>query len=332
MTLQEIPAVGTPEWVEARRTFIGASDAPAVLGLSPWATPLDVWADKLDIGTRFEGNLATRMGHALEAMIAQEWLNENPGHVLFDAPTVRHPDLPHIAVSVDKCVDKPVELQPDDLLEIKMVGANVTYAWRDGPPLYVRVQAHTQMAVTGAQRVHICALFLDRGYEYRSWALERDEEAIASILVRLDQFWRDYVETGERPDISDTWRADKTAKALERIYADAEPGKAVRLPTEALETIAELKRTKALAKDLKEQIAALENDLKATLGDATDGFIDDNAKPAVTWRPQARTTYDTKAVLAGKVDGFSADELDVARRVLLAVQTITPSRVLRVAA
>jgi predicted phage-related endonuclease len=34
------------EWLAARRLGIGGSDIGALLGASPWSTPLDVWADK----------------------------------------------------------------------------------------------------------------------------------------------------------------------------------------------------------------------------------------------------------------------------------------------
>ena len=34
------------EWLNWRRTGLGGSDIAAVLGLSKWRTPWDVWADK----------------------------------------------------------------------------------------------------------------------------------------------------------------------------------------------------------------------------------------------------------------------------------------------
>ena len=34
------------EWLAIRRTGIGSSDIAGVLGLSPWASPYTVWADK----------------------------------------------------------------------------------------------------------------------------------------------------------------------------------------------------------------------------------------------------------------------------------------------
>mgnify|MGYP000308297088 CR=1 FL=1 len=34
------------DWKLWRRGGLGASDLPAILGISPWASPFSVWADK----------------------------------------------------------------------------------------------------------------------------------------------------------------------------------------------------------------------------------------------------------------------------------------------
>lgn len=317
-----------PAWHEARRTFIGASDAPAVLGISPWATPLDVWADKLNLGQRFEGNLSTDMGHALEELIAQTWCKGSGKTLIAPKATVRHYDHPHIAASVDREVSDPGDYE---LVECKYVGPNVAWQWRNGVPVYVQAQCQVQMAVTGAKRVHVAALIVDYGPQFFTAVIERDDAVIDEIVGRLNQFWAEHIETQQRPDIDLAWNAHKVSDALARIYATPEPGAAVRLPSALGELIAQRKHTKALVKDLEGQLEQIDNELRAALGDATEGFIDDNVKPAVTWRPQTRSKWDVSAVLAGKVDGFTADEIATATRVLRAVETTATTRVLRVA-
>lgn len=335
-----------PAWHEARRTFIGASDAPAVLGISPWATPLDVWADKLNLGQRFEGNLSTDMGHALEDLIARTWFDEQApsefgARWLIDPKvTMRHRDYPHIAASVDRVWAVRMEEDKDDrwwphpadeLVECKYVGPTVAWQWRDGVPVYVQAQCQVQMAVTGAKRVHVAALIVDYGPQFFTAAIERDDAVIDEIIGRLNQFWAEHIETQQRPDIDTAWPADKVTEALSRIYATPEPGSAVRLAVAHAELIAQRKHTKALIKDLEGQLEQVDNELRAALGDATEGFIDDNTKPAVTWRPQTRSKWDVSAILAGKVDGFTDDEIATATRVLRAVETTATTRVLRVA-
>src|SRR5699024_11000913 len=58
----------SPEWAQERRNSIGASEVPAVLGLSPYATPLDVYRGKKGVDTEFDPERAF-IGHAAEVMI-----------------------------------------------------------------------------------------------------------------------------------------------------------------------------------------------------------------------------------------------------------------------
>ncbi len=296
-----------PAWHEARRTFIGASDAPAVLGISPWATPLDVWADKLNLGQRFEGNLSTDMGHALEDLIARTWFDEQApsefgARWLIDPKvTMRHRDYPHIAASVDRVWAVRMEEDKDDrwwphpadeLVECKYVGPTVAWQWRNGVPVYVQAQCQVQMAVTGAKRVHVAALIVDYGPQFFTATIERDDAVIDEIIGRLNQFWAEHIESGARPD-TDGMNPDQVRRRLEQMYQPPEDANPVRLPHELATLVADIKRTKALKRDLEKQIAAAENELRLFMVDnqATDAFIDDNQKPAVTWRTVERAGY-----------------------------------------
>jgi putative phage-type endonuclease len=40
---------GSPEWHEHRRKYRNASETPVVLGVSPWATPYQLWEEKLGL-------------------------------------------------------------------------------------------------------------------------------------------------------------------------------------------------------------------------------------------------------------------------------------------
>lgn len=334
-----------PAWHQARRTFIGASEAAAVLGLSPWANAVDVWAEKLELVPPKADSLSMALGRELEEFIARQWSERTSRTYWAHGLTERHRDYPHIAASPDRIAGDTPELHAQDaaaagtfrhrdLLECKYVGPNVVDDWDDGVPVYVEVQAQVQMAVTMAPRVHVCALLAGRSPRFDAWTVERDDGAIATIIERLDSWWTTYVVGRQRPPLDgDQSRVEAT---LGRLYPPPAESSAVRLPPADAETIAELRRTKALAKSLDEDVARLENELRAALGDATDGFIDDNEPPVVTWRPQQRTSWDTKAVLQhadpkhGRPLTFSIDELETAERVLRALESTSTYRVLRV--
>jgi putative phage-type endonuclease len=53
------------EWLEWRRNGIGGSDAPAIMGVSPWATPFQKWEEKV-LSRSNEDNAAKRFGRETE--------------------------------------------------------------------------------------------------------------------------------------------------------------------------------------------------------------------------------------------------------------------------
>ena len=54
------------DWLAQRRKSIGGSDAAGIVGLSQYATPYTVWADKIGRFADQEDNEAMRQGRDLE--------------------------------------------------------------------------------------------------------------------------------------------------------------------------------------------------------------------------------------------------------------------------
>ncbi len=56
----------TPEWLSFRKFKIGASDAPVIMGVSPWTTPLQLWERKLDLVPEKQKTYSMQRGSDLE--------------------------------------------------------------------------------------------------------------------------------------------------------------------------------------------------------------------------------------------------------------------------
>jgi len=87
---------GSPEWKEFRMGKIGASMAPAIMGVG-YETPLQLW-ERLIRGEEIKPNAAMERGKALESK-AREWLNTQ-GHK-FEPVVVARTDYPEIIASLD---------------------------------------------------------------------------------------------------------------------------------------------------------------------------------------------------------------------------------------
>ena len=62
------------EWLEQRKQGIGGSDAGAVCGLNPYASPMSVYQDKTSPEIRIQENEAMRQGRDLEDYVAKRFM------------------------------------------------------------------------------------------------------------------------------------------------------------------------------------------------------------------------------------------------------------------
>lgn len=63
----------TPEDLKLRKNYIGGSDAPVIMEVSPWTTPYELWQNKLGLIPDFEGNEYTQEGIRKEPIARREF-------------------------------------------------------------------------------------------------------------------------------------------------------------------------------------------------------------------------------------------------------------------
>lgn len=69
------------EWLSWRKSKIGASDAPIIMGMSPWKTPYQLWRLKVGLDDYDPVNAAMQRGHDLEEK-ARSAYEENCGYIM----------------------------------------------------------------------------------------------------------------------------------------------------------------------------------------------------------------------------------------------------------
>ena len=93
------------EWLEARKLGIGGSDIGALLGLSQFKSPLQVFYEKTEGATQ-EVNEAMEIGAAIEPWIRQQWIASGAGvrvhdMVYSDLVTIQSQTIPFLLHSPD---------------------------------------------------------------------------------------------------------------------------------------------------------------------------------------------------------------------------------------
>lgn len=212
----------TGEQRKARSKGIGGSDAAAVLGISPFKSPADVWVEKTqplhdELGEDADVDLRLELGNVMESHIAARWSKIENKPVQLDVPTIVHPDHPWMLGNVDGLVGEKAGL------EVKLVlsGAQAARLGDEGTdsglPEHV-VQCHHYMAVTNRHTWHL--VYFDPRKGLRSYMVRRDPEFERLLIDTERKFWQ-HVE--ERTPPSE--HMEKASKyALSRLHSIASEG------------------------------------------------------------------------------------------------------------
>ncbi|MCL6563291.1 MAG: YqaJ viral recombinase family protein [Firmicutes bacterium] len=276
-------------WLQARRHGLGGSDIAAILGLNPWRSPLDVWAEKVseEPSATEPPSEAAYWGQLLEDVVAKEFARRTGLKVQRRQAILQHPTIPYLLANVDRIVRG----DPDGpaLLEVKTTGARHAGDWaNDQVPAYYFPQVQHYLLVTGYRKAYVACLIGGQELVIRTvpfladWAKQIEEAAAA--------FWL-CVETRTPPVIDGSVAA---AKALTLQFPHSN-GQAVDLPAEAAQWAAEWLAAKQARKQAEARMTAAENRLKAILGEAAEGRV---AGYRVLWPERDRRTLDTKALKA----------------------------------
>ncbi len=278
----------TPEQLEARRLTLGASEIPAVIGISPYKGAFEVWLEKRGLeAPRGEDTPWQKWGLKMEPVIAEEYVDymgETHGQIAFlegdgrtsvqvkGQPWACTPDRLVSLAGYDTINDDTL-LGPDakDIPMLKIgvdfkqsrFGEGYGAVGTEEVPAHIWTQCQWSMMVTDLPRWDVAALI--GGSDFRVYHLLRDTKHIRMLLTEARAFW-DCVESGTEPPL------DASQGAKEYLAAKFPQDEAVDpLPVyDDNDTIAlfqELRLVLATYKQAEERKATLENRIKFLIGD-----------------------------------------------------------------
>lgn len=209
-----MPAL-TPLNDEIRAQNVSASEVGALMGPHPYTTPEQIWDRLMERGPivdalLLEGKVSPEFafrrsgpvrptteamlnGSFLEPAIAQLASKRLGLRLRASSKTYTHP-----LVRLCATPDYLVLGTPPGLVEIKLSGSRDMWS-RIEPPEHVEWQVRAQMACTRRETAAICVLI---GTGLRTYLLERERDKEDLMLAKVDQFWREHIVTGVRPEPS----------------------------------------------------------------------------------------------------------------------------------
>lgn len=201
----------TDEWLEFRKKGLGASDAPIVMGVSPWTTPHELWEEKTGRRTRDVSNFATRRGHELEPVARAKYELETG----IDMPETLaiHQEYPFLRASLDG-----FNKEKNIVLEIKCPGEEDHNLALNGQiPAKYYPQLQHQLLVSGADELHYYSFRNSSGVLIR---VAPDRLYICDDLFpKLVAFW-ELVSTDTPPPLVDRdWKTVRDSDMKLKVQA-----------------------------------------------------------------------------------------------------------------
>lgn len=299
------------DWLAIRRRGIGGSDAGAVLGVNPYATPLSVYLTKKGKST-FKGNAATRTGQLLEDPIRRCVETELGVEIAKPEVTYIHPRYSFMLANLDGLMDtgKGITLNGCILQgvggwECKTSQEGAGFTETTVPPQYY-AQVQHYMAVTGLKWFVLTALLMNEGKE-RHYVITRDEDYIAKIVDAEEAFYKEHIQADVAPAPTGNEYEAAMVNAL-GLSEQGAPSEQLQLPPEREADLAKLEEIKSTIKDLEAQKNAIEEQLKLDMDALGEGAKKTTARCGewtVTWNAQERKTADSDALKkAGLFDKY----------------------------
>lgn len=307
------PIVAAPD----RSQFLGGSDAAAVMGLSPWATPVELWQQKTGRVPKEEPDEAAlkryARGHRLEPFIrdmAVEKLRAMGLQVELITYNERYidPEHPFLSCEIDfelrltgeiEIGGRPVVFDGEHInADAKSVTGFARKKWgeedTEDVPIEYAAQFMHGLMVTGRRFCLVAAL---RSFDDVDvyWTV-RDDETIAAMRPKLVDFWVNHVMADVAPD---PLKFDDI-KALFQL----DNGQAAAATQDIADKVEQLREVKARIREFE----AAEEALKFEIAD----FISPNAlltfegKEIASWKGQNDTRLDERLLAAAEI--YSRDE------------------------
>ena len=248
------------QWLAERRKGIGGSDIAALLGMSPFKTPVDLWMDKTGRADPTPDNPAMRLGRELEPAVLARYA-EQTGRGVSHIGTLR--DGIYIA-NVDA-------LAPGRVVEAKIS----RHGWDDVPEWY-RAQVMWYLGFFPCVSTgDIAAMFLlDASFHIDP--VERDDATIAGMRELATDWWHRYVVS----DVAPPPMSEADCKALWKSHAAAKTVVAV---DGVRDSIGKLKELKAQAKLIADEIERHEFAVMREMRDA-EILTGADGKKLATWK------------------------------------------------
>jgi len=259
-----------------RTKYIGGSDIGAVLGLSRFRSPLEVWMEKTGKEIKQLDSLPLRFGSFAEEFVASEYSRSTGFDLIHDESIHIHPEHPFMSAHIDRFVLESGST-PTRILECKTANPYTSSEWgevgSDEVPMSYLCQCIWYMAITNLDRVDIAVLFGNS--DFRIYEITRDRELERMVLEKATAFWQEHV----LKDIAPPAMSEQDCHTL---FSKGDAGKSIEAKAETLELTKRLQILNSEIEVREEEISSIKQTIMNQMQEAET--LTYQGKVLATWK------------------------------------------------
>jgi putative phage-type endonuclease len=273
-----------------RAKYLGGSDIGAILGLSRFRSPLEVWMEKTGKEIRKLDSLPLRFGSFAEEFVASEYARATGFRLIHDESIYIHPEHAFMCAHMDRFVLDGSDPSPTRILECKTAHPFSSGDWgeagSDEVPMSYLCQCIWYMAITSINQVDLAVLFGNS--DFRIYAMNRDLGLENTVLEKASLFWNDYV-------LKDIPPPAQSEADCQTLFSKGDPKKSLEAQSETLELAKRLALLNSEIETREEAISAIKQAIMKQMGEAET--LTYQGKVLATWKaPKPSYRLDSKRI------------------------------------
>ena len=270
-----------------RTKYIGGSDIGAILGLSRFRSPLEVWMEKTGKEIKQIDSLPLRFGSFAEEFVASEYSRSTGFDLIHDESIHIHPEHPFMSAHIDRFVLENGST-PTRILECKTANPFSSGEWgevgSDEVPMNYLCQCIWYMAITNIDRVDLAVLFGNS--DFRIYEIARDIALEKMVIQKATAFWQEHV----LKDIAPPAMSEQDCHTL---FSKGDAGKSIEAKAETLDLTKRLQLLNSEIEVREEEISSIKHNIMNQMQEAET--LTYQGKVLATWKaPKPSFRLDSK--------------------------------------
>jgi putative phage-type endonuclease len=288
-----------------RTKYIGGSDIGAILGLSRYRTPLQVWMEKTGKDIKQSNSLPMRFGSFAETFVASEYARATGFELIHDESIYVHPNYSFMSAHIDRFVrrnalpssksechhhrDNTNASTPfNRILECKTANPFATNEWgeagTDQVPMSYLCQCIWYMAITEIGRADLAVLF--GNHDFRIYEITKDVELENLVIQKAEYFWHQYVLKDIPPPVT-------SEQDCQLLFSKGDATKAVKASQVMLDLSRRLHLLNSQITQYEKEISGIKQVIMNQMGEAETLTFEDQV--LATWKaPKLSYRLDAK--------------------------------------